>query len=66
MHPYLAYAQAHGKQTIALIKELVECESPTDAPGEVNRFVDLLISRTGDMATAKRMNSKRFGDHLRL
>ena len=66
MHPYLSYAAARQKQTIALIKELVECESPTDAPAEVNRFVDLLISHTSDMATAKRLKSGRFGDHLRL
>jgi glutamate carboxypeptidase len=66
VHPYLAYAQAGQKQTIALIKEMVECESPTDKPGEVNRFVDLLISHASDMATAKRMRSKHFGDHLRL
>jgi glutamate carboxypeptidase len=66
VHPYFAYAQAGQKQTIALIKEMVECESPTDKPGEVNRFVDLLISHANDMATAKRMRSKHFGDHLRL
>ncbi len=66
MHPYLSYAQAHRKQTIAFIKEMVECESPTDAPSEVNRFVDLLISHTSDMATAQRIKSKRFGDHLQL
>ena len=44
----------------------MECESPTDAPPEVNRFVDLLISQTSDIATAKRIRSKRFGDHLLL
>jgi glutamate carboxypeptidase len=66
MHPYLSYAAAQQKQIIAFIKELVECESPTDAPEEVNRFVDLLISHTGDIAVAKRIRSKRFGDHLRL
>jgi glutamate carboxypeptidase len=66
VHPYLSYAQAHQKQTVAFLKEMVECESPTDAPTEVNRFVDLLISHTGDIATAKRIKSKRFGDHLRL
>ena len=48
------------------MKEMVECESPTDAPSEVNRFVDLLVSHTDDIAVAKRIKSKRFGDHLRL
>ncbi|MFL6463186.1 MAG: M20 family metallopeptidase [Bryobacteraceae bacterium] len=66
MHPYLSYVTAQQKQIIAFIKELVECESPTDAPAEVNHFVDLLISHTGDIAVAKRIKAKRFGDHLRL
>src|SRR3954464_9689872 len=66
MHPYLSYVAAQQKQIIAFIKELVECESPTDAPAEVNHFVDLLISHTGDIAVAKRIKAKRFGDHLRL
>jgi glutamate carboxypeptidase len=66
VHPYLSYAQTHRKQTIALIKEMVECESPTDAPEEVNRFVELLLSHTSDIAAAKRIRSKCRGDHLRL
>lgn len=66
MHSFLSYAEARQKQTIALIKEMVECESPTDAPSEVNRFVDLLVSRTDNIAVAKRIKSKHFGDHLRL
>lgn len=66
MHPYLSYSQARRKQIIALIKEMVECESPTGAPAEINRFVDLLISRTNDIAAAKRIKSPHCGDHLRL
>ncbi len=66
MNPHLSYAEARRKQIVASIKELVECESPTDAPKEVNRFVDLLISQSGDMALAKRITSKGFGHHLRL
>ncbi|MBV9678890.1 MAG: M20 family metallopeptidase [Acidobacteriaceae bacterium] len=45
---------------------MVECESPTDMPSEVNRFVDLLISYTSDIAIARRFKSKHFGNHLRL
>ncbi len=66
MHPYLSYAQARQKQTVAFIKAMTECESPTDAPEEVNRFVDLLISRTSDIAIAKRIPTKCSGDHLQL
>ena len=66
MGPYLSYAGARQKQTISFIKEMVECESPTDMPSEVNRFVDLLISYTSDIAIARRFKSKHFGNHLRL
>jgi glutamate carboxypeptidase len=41
------------RETVALLKELVECESPSDDPAAVNRFVDLLIAKTADLAKAK-------------
>src|SRR5579871_5501196 len=42
----LLEARARQKQIVALIREMVECESPSDDPAAVNRFVDLL----GDVA----------------
>jgi len=64
MHPFLVFAQAKQRDIIALIRELVECESPTDRPEAVNRFVDLLASRI-DGGQVKRLPGGRFGNHLR-
>jgi len=65
MHPFLAFAEAKRPAIIALIRELVECESPTDQPQAVNRFVDLLANRLDDATNKKRLAGGRFGDHLR-
>lgn len=66
MHPYLRYAAARQPEIIDLIREMVECESPSDSPRDVNRFVDLMIERTRDIAKAKTIPSDGFGKHLRL
>ncbi len=51
---------------MTLIKELAECESPSNSPLDVNRFVDLVVEKTKDIATAKTIESEGFGKHLRL
>jgi glutamate carboxypeptidase len=66
MHPYLRYSNGKKTEIIGLIREMVECESPSDSPRDVNRFVDLLIERTKDIARAKPIASDGFGKHLRL
>lgn len=65
MHPFLAFAQAKQPSIIALIRELVECESPTDDRQAVNRFVDLLVNRLDDASNVQRLPGGRYGDHLR-
>ncbi len=66
MHPYLRHTTEKQSEIVALIREMVECESPSDSPAEVNRLVDLLIERTRDIAQAQTMPAERFGKHLRL
>ncbi len=66
MHPYLRASAEKQPQIISLIREMVECESPSDSPSEVNRFVDLMIDRTRDIADAKVVSADQFGRHLRL
>lgn len=66
MHPYLRYANEKQPEIVALIREMVECESPSDSPRDVNRLVDLMIERTKDIASAKTMDGNGFGKHLRL
>ncbi len=65
MHPFLAYAQSKQSAIIALIRELVECESPSDDPKAINRFVDLLASKLGDGAKVRTFPGGRFGRHMR-
>lgn len=49
---------------IALIREMVECESPSDNPPAVKRFVDLVSSAVAGMASARTFSGGRFGPHL--
>ena len=72
MDPVLAYAQSHQSQIIDFIRELVECESPSDDPAAVNRFVDLFAAKVADIATVKAINGGQnplgmpFGKHMRV
>ncbi len=66
MHPFLGWANGKQEEIISLIQEMVECESPSDSPYAVNRFVDLVRDRTSEMAKADVLESDGFGRHLRL
>jgi glutamate carboxypeptidase len=64
MHPLLAFARSKQSEIVALIRELVECESPSDHPPSVNRFVDLLASKL-EASQVRMFPGGRFGRHLR-
>jgi glutamate carboxypeptidase len=64
MHPLLAFARSKQSEIIALIRELVECESPSDHPPSVNRFVDLLASKLENAAQVRAFGGGRFGRNL--
>ena len=66
MHPFLRYATERQPEIVSLIREMVMCESPSESPVEVNRFVDLLVESTRDIAEAKTVDANGFGKHLRL
>jgi glutamate carboxypeptidase len=66
MHPYLRYAHEKQAEIIDFLKEMVECESPTDSPADVNRFVDLIVEQTKDIAVAKILEADGYGRHLLL
>ena len=66
MHAFIRYATEKQAEIVALIKEMAERESPSDSPGEVNRFVDLVVERAKDIAAAQTIQSERYGKHLRL
>jgi len=64
--PFLRYATEKQAEIGALLGELVECESPSDTPDAVNRFVDLLVERARGLATAQTFAAAGYGKHLRL
>ncbi len=66
MQPFLSYAKSKKEEMISVIGEMVECESPSDSPVDVNRYVDLLVEHAKDIATPKLIKSDRCGKHLRL
>ena len=49
---------------MALIRELVECESPSDDPASVNRFADLLGDVAPSFARVRTIPGGRFGRHV--
>jgi glutamate carboxypeptidase len=65
MDPLLTYARSKQKDIIAFIREMVECESPSDSPADINRFVDLFTSRVSGMARTRTFTGGAFGKHLR-
>ncbi len=50
MDPLLAYAKAKQSDTVALLRELVECESPSDDPAALARFASLFAARVSPLA----------------
>lgn len=65
MDSFLAFARSKQNDMIALIRELVECESPSDNPRAVNRFVELVSSRVQGVAKVRAFAGGRFGRNLR-
>lgn len=66
MNSYLRYAIDKQAEIVGLIREMAECESPSDSPSHVDRFVDLVAERTKDIATAETIKADKYGRHLRL
>jgi glutamate carboxypeptidase len=66
VNPYETYLTKRLPDVVAAIREMVECESPSDEPQAVNRFVDLLSDKTRDIAKATTVAGPGFGNHLRL
>ncbi|HLJ45852.1 MAG TPA: M20 family metallopeptidase [Bryobacteraceae bacterium] len=65
MQSFLSYAQAHQRDIIKLIRDFVECESPSFDAAAVNRFVDLVASKVAGEARVRTLPGGRFGKILR-
>jgi glutamate carboxypeptidase len=59
----LSYLATQQRAIAALIRQFVECESPSDDPAAVNRFVELVSDTVAPMARVKTHGGK-FGKHL--
>jgi len=51
--PLLIWARRNQPALIAQIREFVECESPSDSPVELQRFMGLLIEAVSGMASTR-------------
>jgi glutamate carboxypeptidase len=55
------YLTAHQRDIIELIRKFVECESPSDDPASVDRFVDLVCDTVASFADIQTFPGGRFG-----
>jgi len=66
MAQFLAWATEKQPQIIELIREMVECESPSDSPEAINRFVELIADKLAGEAKIKTFSGgAHYGRHLR-
>jgi glutamate carboxypeptidase len=66
MDRLLAHAAAGQAAVVRLLRELVECESPSGDAAAVTRFTELLIAKTAGLAKAKTFAAGPRGRLLRL
>ena len=62
--PIFRHLQDLQSEITALIGQLVECESPSDDPAAVNRFVELIADTCAPFARVKTFAGGSFGRHL--
>jgi glutamate carboxypeptidase len=60
----LSYARDQQTLITALIKRFVECESPSDDPASVTRFVELVSDTIAPSAKVKTLSGGKFGRML--
>jgi glutamate carboxypeptidase len=66
MDTMLTRAQALAPEMTSLIRELVECESPSGDAASVTRFMDLLAAKAAGLASARMFRGGKFGGNLLL
>jgi glutamate carboxypeptidase len=64
LDPILTYLAAQERAITALLRQFVECESPSDDPAAVNRFVELVSDTVAPMSRVKTHAGGKFGTHL--
>jgi glutamate carboxypeptidase len=64
LDPILHYLSTQERPIADLIRQFVECESPSDDPAAVNRFVQLVSDTVTPMARVKTHAVGKFGKHM--
>ncbi len=64
MNPLLEHARDNLSGMVELCRELVECESPSDDPAAVARFVELLSDRLAGLGKVRTFGGGRYGPHF--
>ncbi len=64
MDQILAAVRRKQNETIAFLREMVGCESPSSDPAAIRRFCDLFSSRVSGIATCRLLPGGNFGPHL--
>ena len=64
MDALLSHVAARQREIVSLIRQFAECESPSDDPAAVNRFVELVFDTVAPMARVKTCHGGRRGKHL--
>ena len=62
----LPAVRGYERHIVTTIQELVECESPTDDPKAVNRFVETVADRLSGVASIQTFAGGKFGKHARM
>ena len=66
MDEMLAHVLAQGPAMLGLLREMVECESPSDDAQAVTRMAELLVEASAGLAEARLFPGGRFGRNLLL
>lgn len=64
MDPILAHVRSKQNELIAFLRQLVECESPSEDAAAIDRFADLFADSVSGLARCRTVSGGRYGRHL--
>jgi glutamate carboxypeptidase len=62
--PILLWAQSKQKEIVAFLREMVLSESPSDDPGSITRFAQLIEDHVHDIARVRLRKGGSYGPHI--
>jgi glutamate carboxypeptidase len=62
----LQWTRSKQNEIIAFLRDLVECESPSDDPAAITRFTEMFADRVCSLGKIKIFNGGSYGPHLQL